>query len=67
LTIDPAVEPALLAEKVKQIVNFGAIACTPAQMGAVQARLTIDEGELVDSTQEASGELSIGNVGHLTL
>ena len=67
LTIDPAVEPALLAENVGQIANFGAIRCTPGQMSAVQARLNIDEGELIDSTEEDLDDLSIGNVGHLTL
>ncbi len=67
LTIDPAVEPSMLAERLHQIVNFGEIRCTPAQMGAVQARLTVDEGALVDSTADEPDELTLGNVGHLAL
>jgi hypothetical protein len=67
LVIDPSVEPSLLAERLHQIVNFGEIQCTPAQMGAVQARLSVDEGALVDSTAEESDEFTLGNAGQLTL
>ena len=67
LTIDPSIEPAVLAQRLHQVMNFGSIQCTPAQMGAVQARLTLDEGELVDSMAAEDDILSLGNVGHLAL
>lgn len=67
LVIDPSVEPSLLAERLHQIVNFGEIQCTPAQMGAVQARLSVDEGALVDSSAGESDEFTLGNAGQLTL
>ncbi len=67
LVIEPEVEPSVLAERVHQIANFGEIRCTSAQMGAVQARLTVDEGALVDSMAEESNDLTLGNVGSLAL
>ena len=44
--------------------------CTRAQMGAIQARLGLNKGELCDSEQEEAEEepeKGIGNVGHLKL
>jgi hypothetical protein len=71
LTIDPAVDYKLLADRLTKVHNFGEIRCTPDQMGVIQARLGLSEGALEDSTQkeapaEPSGE-GIGNANYLTL
>ena len=79
LTIDPEIDPQMLAERLDKVHNFETIRCTPGQMGAVQARMGIDEGTLIDSTKkeeeekekekekEKKEENKIGNVGHLKL
>lgn len=69
LTIGADVEPQVLAERLHKVHNLGSITCTPAQMGAVQARLGLSEGELVDATRPAqpSDEDHIGNAGSLRL
>ena len=70
LTIAADIAPGVLAERLAKIHNFETIACTPEQMPAVQARLGINEGELIDSTQEeeeAEARDGIGNAGHLKL
>ncbi len=70
LTLAADIEPQVLADRLHKIHNLDTIACTPAQMGAVQARLGLNEGELVDSTteeKEEEEEEGIGNVGHLAL
>ena len=71
LTIDPAVDYKLLAARLAKVHNFGLIRCTPDQMGAIEARQGLSEGELEDSTQkkapdEPSGD-GIGNVNMLAL
>jgi len=71
LTIDPAVDYKLLAARLAKVHNFGMIRCTPDQMGAIEARLGLSEGELIDSTKkeetaEPSGD-NIGNANMLTL
>jgi hypothetical protein len=71
LTIDPAVDYKALAARLARVHNFGEIRCTPDQMGAIEARLGLSEGQLVDSTKEAEAEEpsgdNIGNVNILTL
>ena len=68
LTIEDDIEPKILAERLHKVHNLGAILCTPAQMGALEARMGLNEGELVDSTQEQEKEEEgIANVGHLAL
>lgn len=70
LHIADDLEAKLLAERFDKIHNLAAISCTPAQMGAIQARLGLNEGELIDSTrveEEEEGEEGMGNIGHLAL
>jgi hypothetical protein len=71
LTIDPAVDYKVLAARLAKVHNFGQIICTPDQMGAIEARLGLSEGQLVDSTKEEEAEEpsgdNIGNVNILTL
>jgi hypothetical protein len=70
LAIDPNVEPRMLADRLASIHNFGQIRCTPEQMGALEARLAVNEGELEDSTapeEPSSGEPAIGNANYLAI
>ena len=69
LHISPAIEPKLLAERLEKIHLFAEVYCTPEQMGAIQARLGINEGELIDPTrvEREVEEEGMGNIGHLAL
>ncbi len=68
LTVAPEVEPRVLAERLDKVHLFGEIFCTPQQMAALQSRLGINQGELIDATAAAAtGENEIGNVGILKL
>jgi hypothetical protein len=71
LTIDPALDARTLAERLAKVHNLGEIRCTPEQMGAIQARLGLQDGELVDSSrkEEPKEEDSdfIGNANYLAL
>jgi hypothetical protein len=70
LKIDPKIEPKVLAERLHKVHNLDTILCTPEQMGALQARLGLNEGEFEDSTkgeEEEGEEEGMGNVGHLRL
>ncbi len=71
LTIDPEVEPKILAERLFKVHNKGVIKCTKAQLGAIQARLGLNKGGVLESSdkkEEAEDEEEgIGNVGHLKL
>ena len=66
LTIGADIDPRVLADRLSKVHNLGEIRCTPDQMGAVQARLGINEGELVDSTQAEAADAG-SNIGYLTL
>jgi len=67
LTIDPEVDPKVLADRLAKAHNLGVIRCTPEQMGAIQARLGLSDGVLQDSTQAEPTTAGMANVGHLTL
>jgi len=69
LTIDPDVPAKTIADRLDKIHNFGQIHCTPDQMGAVEARLGLQDGELIDSTKEIADEdpTGMGNANILTL
>jgi hypothetical protein len=70
LTIDPDVEPKVLADRLAKVHNQGAIKCAPAQKGAIQARLGLNEGEIKAAREEGEleeGARQVGNVNHLVL
>jgi hypothetical protein len=67
LRIEPDVEPAVLADRFHVVHNLGEIRCSPEQMGAIEARLGIHEGELLDSTPKEKGTFDIGNANVLAL
>jgi hypothetical protein len=70
LVIDPDVEPRMLADRLAKVHNQGAIRCTPAQKGAIQARLGLNEGELKaagEKDEPEEGTRHVGNVNHLVL
>ena len=75
VTVAPDVDPTVLGERLARVDNFGMIRCTPEQMGAIQARLGVSEGELVDSTlveevgeeMDEGADVMVGNVGYLKL
>lgn len=70
LVVDPDVEPKLLADRLAKVHNQGAIKCTPAQKGAIQARLGLNEGELKAAGERGEpegGTRHVGNVNHLVL
>jgi hypothetical protein len=67
LTVASEVEPRLLAERLEKVHNFGEIFCTRDQMGALQSRLGINEGEFMDVMAEGEEPGTIGNVAYLKL
>ena len=70
LAIDEAVEPGVLANRLAQVHNMGAIKCTPEQRGAIQARLGLNEGAIGAGESEREheeGARYLGNVNHLVL
>ncbi|UCF09889.1 MAG: hypothetical protein JSW65_07480 [Candidatus Bipolaricaulota bacterium] len=67
LHIEPDVEPSVLADRFLAVHNLGEILCSPDQMGAIEARLGIQEGEIVDSKPKEKEEFDIGNANVLTL
>ncbi len=74
--VDPEIEPQTLGDGLAKVHNLGVIWCTPEQKEAIQARLGLRDGELLDSAQTneetpqakvpADYEL-IGNSGCLAL
>ena len=66
LYIDPEIEPQVLADKLAKIHNLGVIHCTKAQMGAIQARMGLNEGAIIDSANQIA-PANGGNVGYLIL
>lgn len=70
LRIDPEIDAKVLAERLAKVHNKGRILCTKAQMGAIQARLGLNKGDLRDLTQDRKTEQieeGIGNAGQLKL
>jgi len=68
LTVDPDVPPSVIADRVHRVHNLGNVSCTPDQMAAIEARLGIQEGDLVDSTAgEEEEHFDIGNANVLEL
>ena len=67
LRIQPDVEPSVLADRFHAVHNLGEIRCSPEQMGAIEARLGIHEGELLDSTPKEKERFDIGNANILSL
>jgi hypothetical protein len=67
LAIAPEVDPRLLVDRLDRVHNLGEIRCTPEQMGAIQARLGLSEGELQDIAQAETDKNGIGNVGYVAL
>jgi hypothetical protein len=67
LRIEPDVEPSVLADRFLAVHNLGEIRCTPEQMGAIEARLGIHDGELIDSTPKEKETFDIGNANILAL
>jgi hypothetical protein len=57
LTVDPGVDAQLLADRLDKVHNLGEIRCTPEQKVAIQGRSGMNQGDLVDATQnDAEGE-----------
>jgi hypothetical protein len=68
LRIAPDVEPDVLADRLLAIHNFGDIRCAPEQMGAIEARLGIQKGDLQEeSPDEEREKYDIGNANILAL
>jgi hypothetical protein len=73
LTVDVDVDPWMLADRLVKVHNFGVIHCTPAQMGAIQARLGAHDGvidNLSNQVEEEDNEVdtnSIVNANYLAL
>jgi len=67
LRIDPEIAPSVLADRFHVVHNLGDIRCTPQQMGAIEARLGIHEGDLLDSTPKEKETFDIGNANVLAL
>ena len=68
LRIEPDVEPAVLADRFLAIHNFGDIRCTEEQIGAIEARLGIQKGDLRAVKPEGEKETyDIGNANILAL
>ncbi len=69
LLIESDVEPAVLADRFHAVHNLGEIRCSPEQMGAIEARLGIHEGELESSapSEEETETYDIGNANVLAL
>ena len=69
LAIEPDVAPRTLADRMEAVHNFGKIVCSTDQMGAIEARMGINEGELTtpDKTDEAPTQYDMGYTNVLAL
>lgn len=67
LAIAPDVEPAVLAQRVDKVHNFGEISCTPAQMAALQGLAGKGHGEFIDNTAATESSAVLGNTAYLKL
>ncbi len=66
VTIDPDVDPSALHGKLAKVHNLGEIVCSRDQIGALQSRLGISDGELKDIGRDVT-ENDLGNIGYLRL
>lgn len=66
LAIASDVEPSVLADRFAAVHNFGEITCTREQKGAIQARLGLSDGELIDSADADTADEG-ANAGYLVL
>ena len=67
LHVAPDVEPRALADGLAKLHFMGEVTCTKEQMGAIQSRLGINQGELRVAGEPERGEVGIGNIGYLAL
>lgn len=76
LRIAADIDPQVLADRLHKVHNLGRIVCTPEQIGALQARLGLDEGQLKaraaadrgkGGPEGRGGKDGIQNVGYLRL
>ena len=67
LRIDAEVTPSVLADRFLVVHNLGTIRCTPEQMGVIEARLGIHDGDLLDSTPQQEERFDIGNANIFAL
>jgi len=67
LRIESDVEPSVLADRFLVVHNLGEIRCSSEQMGAIEARLGIHDGELSDSAPKEKEAFDIGNANMLAL
>ena len=77
LRIAADIDPRVLADRLHKLHNLGRIVCTPEQIGALQARLGMDEGQLKARAAgdrgkggpegAKAGKDGIHNVGYLRL
>ena len=66
VTVDPDVDPSALLDKLAGVHNLGEIVCSRDQMGALQNRLGISDGEFKDIGLDVT-EKDLGNIGYLRL
>ena len=69
LTIEPDLEARTIADRFEAVHNFGKILCSSDQMGALEARMGIDEGELAapSEAEETRTEYDMGYTNILSL
>ena len=75
LRIAADIDPRVLAERLHKVHNLGRIVCAPEQMGALQARMGMNEGQLkarapadrAKGEEPAREKEGIDNVGYLRL
>ena len=66
LNLDPGLSPDLIAKRLSKIHNRGTIRCTSDQRGAVQAKLGLQDGSVVDVDADEP-EYWIKNANYLSL
>ncbi len=73
LALAADVEPQIIVARLDKVHNLGRITATPEQIAALQLRLGLKSGKLIDATAkpaakvEAEGVVRIDNAGHLAL
>jgi len=66
LDLDPGLSPDLITKRLSKIHNRGTIRCTSDQMGAVQAKLGLQDGSVVDADADEP-EYWLVNANYLAL